>query len=345
MLPKERKRRMKRTKTLFCTLLCVVFFISLMLSSNAYASAETTDDYTVILKEQTKASAKEGKTYTFTIPKSTKAGVAFEAMTPVDFSYSLKEKSTNTTLPYSISAKDWKETTNEAKTKVYCYLASYTMPAGDYELTATFPTETIYQVIVYTDNTQTQPLQINKTKLTTVVGQSAKLTLANAGSKVTWKSSKPGVAKVSKNGKVTGVKAGNTVITATSDGQKVTCKVKVQKNVFSITPANNKNTKKNTVTFCVYKASYNRAGDLVCKVRILNRTPFRIMKVEYNVNAILPSGKKFGTKSDKQSISIDADTHKNLTITISAKDLKKKNVNLRNSVVTITNPVYYYSYK
>ena len=52
-----------------------------------------------------------------------------------------------------------------------------------------------------------------------------------------------------------------------------------------------------------------------------------------------------GTKSDKQSISIDADTHKNLTITISAKDLKKKNVNLRNSVVTITNPVYYYSYK
>lgn len=336
---------MKRYKTPLCTLLCVVFFISLGLFGNTYVSAETTDDYTVILKEQTKVSTKEGNTYSFTIQKNTKAGILFEAMTPVDFSYSIKEKSTGTTLPYSISTKDWKETTNEAQAKIYCYQEAFTTPAGDYELTAIFPTDTLYQVIVYTDNTQTQPLQISKTKLTTVVGQSAKLTLTNAGSKVTWKSSKPGVAKVSKNGKVTGVKAGNAVITATSDGQKVTCKVKVQKNVFSITPANNKNTKKNTVTFCVYKASYNSAGDLVCKVRILNRTPFRIMKVEYNVNAILPSGKKFGTKSDKQSISIDADTHKNLTITIPAKDLTKKNVNLRNSVVTITNPVYYYSYK
>lgn len=335
---------MKRTKTLLCTFLCVVFFISLGMFGNAYAFAETTDDYTVILKEQSNSVKKEGDTYTFTIPKNTKSGVIFEAMSPVAFSFSVKEKSTGTTLPYSIAAKDWKETTNQAQAKIYCCQEAFTTPSGDYVLTVTFPTDTLYQVIVYTDNKETEPLQISKTKLTTVVGQSEKLTLTNAGSKVTWKSNKPAVAKVNKNGKVTGVKAGNAVITATSAGQKVTCKVKVQKNIFSITPANNKNTKKNTVTFCVYKASYNSAGDLVCKVRILNRTPFRIMKVEYTVNAILPRGKKFGTKSDKQSISIDSDTHKNLSITIPAKDLKKKNVNLRDSVVTITNPVYYYSY-
>ena len=53
---------------------------------------------------------------------------------------------------------------------------------------------------------------------------------AGASQKVTWKSSKKSVVKVSKNGKITGKKRGTATITATTvNGKKVTCRVTVKK--------------------------------------------------------------------------------------------------------------------
>lgn len=49
------------------------------------------------------------------------------------------------------------------------------------------------------------------------------------GSKITWKSSKKSVAIVNDNGKIEALKPGETVITASADGSKRTCRVTVKK--------------------------------------------------------------------------------------------------------------------
>ncbi|MBQ9361159.1 MAG: Ig-like domain-containing protein, partial [Lachnospiraceae bacterium] len=78
-------------------------------------------------------------------------------------------------------------------------------------------------------------VKLNKTKATVKKGKTLKLkaTIApkNAtNTEVTWKSSKPKIAKVDKNGKVTALKKGTTTITVTTkDGKKkATCKVTVK---------------------------------------------------------------------------------------------------------------------
>ncbi len=75
-------------------------------------------------------------------------------------------------------------------------------------------------------------ITLNKTSATVAKGKTLKLTAtvlpANATNKnVTWKSSSPSVATVTKTGTVKGIKAGTATITATAGDKKATCKVKV----------------------------------------------------------------------------------------------------------------------
>lgn len=72
---------------------------------------------------------------------------------------------------------------------------------------------------------------LNKTKAAVKKGKKVKLSVAGlSSSKITWKSSNKKVAKVSKQGVVTGLKKGTAVITAvTKDGTVMTCTVKVKK--------------------------------------------------------------------------------------------------------------------
>lgn len=72
-------------------------------------------------------------------------------------------------------------------------------------------------------------VKINKTKATLVKGGSTlKLKISGTRKKVTWKSSKPSVAKVSKKGVVTAKKKGTATITAKVGSKKLKCKVKVE---------------------------------------------------------------------------------------------------------------------
>lgn len=70
-------------------------------------------------------------------------------------------------------------------------------------------------------------IKINKKKLTLDKGKTFQLKITGTKKKVTWKSSKPSVAKVTSKGKVTGKKAGTAKITARVNGKKYTCTVKV----------------------------------------------------------------------------------------------------------------------
>lgn len=74
-------------------------------------------------------------------------------------------------------------------------------------------------------------VKVNKTKISIgnvapiERGETRKLTASTSNnSKVTWKSSKKSVATIDENGIVTGIKPGETTITASADGTKSTCK-------------------------------------------------------------------------------------------------------------------------
>ena len=77
---------------------------------------------------------------------------------------------------------------------------------------------------------KSKKISISKKKLSLKVGKKSQLKLKNAVTKkVKWKSSKPKVAKVSKNGLVIAKKQGKATITATYKKKKYTCKVTVKK--------------------------------------------------------------------------------------------------------------------
>lgn len=81
---------------------------------------------------------------------------------------------------------------------------------------------------------ETAEIFLNKTSVTINVAESIilKATVSGSSDKVSWKSSNGKVASI-ENGKVAGLKAGTTVITAKINGAKATCTVKVKEVKYS----------------------------------------------------------------------------------------------------------------
>lgn len=71
-------------------------------------------------------------------------------------------------------------------------------------------------------------IALNKSSITLSVGEQKQLTLKGTKKKVTWKSENKKIATVTKKGEVTGKAVGKTTITATSNGKRYKCKVKVR---------------------------------------------------------------------------------------------------------------------
>lgn len=83
--------------------------------------------------------------------------------------------------------------------------------------------------------------RINKTSATLYTNRSYSLKILGTRQKVSWKSSKPSVVAVNKNGKIIARKAGTAVITATITNKKYKCKVVVRQKRTSTKPGNTMN--------------------------------------------------------------------------------------------------------
>ena len=81
---------------------------------------------------------------------------------------------------------------------------------------------------LFTAQAQAAPVALNKKTVTLTVGQTAVLKLTGTSKKVAWSSSKPSVASVNSNGKITAKKTGTAKITAKVNGKKYTCTVTVK---------------------------------------------------------------------------------------------------------------------
>lgn len=86
----------------------------------------------------------------------------------------------------------------------------------------------------YTSNITVETPSLNLKSSTLNIGESCNLKLNGTKQKVTWSSSKNTVANVTKKGKVTAKKSGNTTITAKVAGKKYYCKITVKTKAPSI---------------------------------------------------------------------------------------------------------------
>lgn len=122
------------------------------------------------------------------------------------------------------------------------------------------------------------PISMSKKTLSLKVGETSQLSLKNATAKVTWKSSKSSVAKVSSKGKVTAKKAGTATITAVTGGKKYTCKVTVKKpTVVKYTGTSNL---KKVRTYLKNNGKMNEDGDFYIQMN----SGKDVYRITYDVN-------------------------------------------------------------
>lgn len=76
--------------------------------------------------------------------------------------------------------------------------------------------------------------KLSETKVYLAIGQKKQLKVTKTKKKVTWSSSDKKIVKVTKKGKIQGIKKGKATITAKIKGQKMKCKVKVKDAVIPI---------------------------------------------------------------------------------------------------------------
>lgn len=143
-------------------------------------------------------------------------------------------------------------------------------------------------------------------------GFTDKITIINAGStKFTYVSSNKKVATVDAKGNVKGVKKGSANITVkTSTGETVgTCKVTVKNNEYSVSKLSVSQAPNYQVSPDIYKVSYDKKGNLIIKMRLIN---------------------KFGsTAKQLKNLKITIKNEKNKTIGVYT--LKNKKINLKSS--------------
>lgn len=165
---------------------------------------------------------------------------------------------------------------------------------------------------------------------TITAGQKKTLNVTGKAGKVTWKTSKKAVATVSSKGVVTAKKAGKATITASVDGCKLTCNVTVKKNEYTASSASNGETGYG-VWFNVTKISYDKKGQLVCKIQIINNSMNNVEQLRnFNISVLSKSGTVIGSQTiGKKSLFIYSGSNKTISITIPKSKVKKKNADLR----------------
>ena len=146
---------------------------------------------------------------------------------------------------------------------------------------------------------------ISTKAFTITAGQKRTLKVTGKAGKVTWKTNKKSVATVSSKGVVTAKKAGKATITASVDGCKLTCSVTVKKNEYSASSVSNSQVGYGG-WFNTTKISYNKKGQLVCKIQIVNNSTYNIEELRnFNITVRDKNGAVIGSqKIGKKSIFI-----------------------------------------
>ncbi len=335
------------TKRLACAFLALAVMITTVFVQvePAKATEKYTDVYSSEAVETAYAGTETKAPYTLTKNQGVVALIYTAA--PVDMKITVYNSNgvamnwANNPFSVSSTSSGWKY---DSSTNGYVYEDVFgTMNPGDYYYGITFSDTTSFflYIVQYNENAK-----ISQSKATITKGFTKKLSVT--GAKVNaWKSSNSKIAKVDKNGKVTGVKAGKTTVYATTtDGKKLTCKITVKANVYSVSKPTLSDVGYNSCVVEAYKGVFDKSGNLVITARIANNRPTRVVQLK-DVKFVVKdaNGKVIGTyKVSKYNVSVSAYSTKDVKFTIKKSSLKKKKADLRNATITRKGGSYYYRY-
>lgn len=179
---------------------------------------------------------------------------------------------------------------------------------------------------------------------TIVAKETYTLKINGATGKVKWKSSNSKVVKVASNGKITGIKAGSATITATVNGKKLTCKVKVKANQKTYKVNKNAASYNYGKPVCrLSKIAYS-GNDIIADVWVMNNRMFYAKKfTSINIAVYDSKGKVVANKTFKNiNLKLGAYKSKKLTFKFTGKSVKNKKAILNNGVDCYY--TYYYIY-
>ena len=193
-----------------------------------------TGTQTITVKWQRNSS--ESKSTTFKLPVYAKVPSSIKVTTPpTKVTYGAGQNPVYTGGKITVTYSD-KSTAVVNMTDSRIKYSGYTATkVGTQTLTATFTENTVAKTATFPVKVLAAPTKLTMSRSSATIGVKEGVTLtatptpAAAATFLTWSSSDKSVATVSSAGKVTGVKAGSTTITATAYNKvKITCKVTVK---------------------------------------------------------------------------------------------------------------------
>lgn len=166
--------------------------------------------------------------------------------------------------------------------------------------------------------------KISKKSASIYAGKAVKLSLRNAGGKVTWTSSDKNIAVVSSKGNVVGRKAGTAIITATAKGKSYSCRITVKTKIIKVKKLK---LNKNKVTLAL-----NNTYQLKIGVLPGNATNQKVTWKSSNSKIAAVSQDGLVTAKKKGSVKITATavdgSKKKVTCKVTVKDVKIKTLSV-----------------
>lgn len=287
---------------------------------------------TLFAAENLTAGAETESSHPFTV--GYKGDVFYEiGMTsPAAFNMRITDSSKKETASEKISADpaNWQK----GKDGLFYYTnrSALSVKTGKYRIRLTFAEDTAYSLAVVQESFMPS-LNVSEAKLT--IGFTTRLKVSNAGAyAVKWMSGNKKIAAVNSKGIVTGKKKGSCKITATINGEKFSCTVKVYPNTYNDKKLENNRFQTGKVSIYVYHVAFDAKDNMKVKIRVINNDSSdiaRLANVKFYVkaqNKRIIAKYNLGTKK----FTVKKGTYRDFAITIPKSQIykTKKPIDLRN---------------
>ncbi len=282
------------------------------------------------------ATAGQPVSRTFTLPSNGQLSLGVMTAVWCNFTYQIARSNGTVVFgPKNVTATDTSWRLTQAGEGIY-YIDIANATSGTYKISLTFAESQPFHVLgAFLPVQNTVKPSLDTKSIIVTKGFKDKVNVLNAGgAKFTYVSSNTKAVSVDARGTVTGKKKGTSTVTVKNGNTVVgTCKVTVKDNVYKVGKLSISKAPRGQVTSNTYQVSYDKKGNLIAKVRIINRFGRVAKKLKsFKVTVWNEKGKKIGTYSlKKKTINLKNGKAKTLTCKIKKSKLKIKKVqDLRN---------------
>lgn len=319
-------------KKIITIMICALMVVTSVFTPTTAHAADTN-----IMHKSTTAFAGAPINYNFSINRDSDLRFVVRLETRTGLRFTIKDSLLGTSLVTdSISTGDsrWNY---QKKTGIFELKHDMHLEKGDYILEIAFDQDTNFEM---TMDQLSLEAKLNKSSVSITKGFTDTLKVTG-GKMKSCSSSNTSIATVNNKGKITAKATGTAKIKVKlTNGKTLTCKVTVKPNQYTAKNITVTDTLLNTYQMKVYKASFDKKGNLVIKFKIANNGSGRIITISNLKIAITASNKSQIATYKKSSFTVNLNSYKDksYSITIPKSSLKKspKNIDLRTAKIKIT---------